>query len=348
MLLEAFRDRPLDLLRGVKVVIPQRDRVVLAQEEREDVDVILPALRSVDQEPRPRPLSQRVVDILGVVREHAEGAVAAHDGIGPGEGLHQHCRDLLLARARLPVAALARDLVDVVHRTETDDGGVHDVLDKGLGVLTRLALIAVHVVDRQVLVAERIFRHLAVVVQKPRHHLDQRRLARPRLAVAHEGEDEAAHFGKGIQPLLEVIGHQHLGQPHRLVLGDVVAHHLVRFLEGHDKRRPARLARRLEPRDREIVGLHAVVRPGKGRKPRRPLGPRPDLVHQLFGIAKDRRDQKRLVRGVNPDLLVQLPQRAVQREGRVVAQHLLDRADLHCLLARLRGQEKGHRIAEGV
>ena len=116
---------------------------------------------------------------------------------------------------------------------KADDRGVDDRVDKGLGVLAGFALIAVDIVGAQVLIAERIARVLAIVVDQPGHHLNQSGFAGARFAVAHEGEDEPAEFGKRVQAAVEVIGHHHLGQLHRLILGDMVADHLVRFLERH-------------------------------------------------------------------------------------------------------------------
>ncbi len=116
---EGRGDGLLDLLRGKHLVIAQRDVVVLAHQQIEDVDIVLAGLRPVDQEPRARTLAQRVIDVLGVVREHAKGAVAAHHGIGARKALHQHGGDLQLPGAGLPVAALARQLVDIVDRCQS-------------------------------------------------------------------------------------------------------------------------------------------------------------------------------------------------------------------------------------
>ena len=93
---ETGGDGLLDLLRGIGFVLAQRDVVVAAHQQVQDVDVILARLRPVHQEPRARPLAQGVVHILGVVREHAKGAVAAHDGIGARKALHQHGGDFQL------------------------------------------------------------------------------------------------------------------------------------------------------------------------------------------------------------------------------------------------------------
>jgi hypothetical protein len=76
----------LDFLAGEEVVRSQRDRMVLARQQRKDVDVVLERLRPVDQPARAGALSQRIVDILRIVGEHAETAIAAHHGRGAGEG----------------------------------------------------------------------------------------------------------------------------------------------------------------------------------------------------------------------------------------------------------------------
>ena len=116
----------LQLLRGVKLMIADRDLVVLAEQQREDVDIILAALRPIDEKARARALAQRVIDIFGVVREHAEGAVAAHHGVCPGKRAHQHGGDFLLASRGLAVAALACDLVDIIDRAIADDARIKD------------------------------------------------------------------------------------------------------------------------------------------------------------------------------------------------------------------------------
>ena len=252
-------DHATNVLRREQIMLAELDRMPLAEQQREDVDIVLARLRPVDQIARAGALAQRIVDILRVVREHAKGAVAAHNGVGAGEALHQHRRDLLLPRRGLPVAALARDLVDVVDGAEADHPRVHHVLDEGLGVLPRLPLIAVDVVHREVLVAERIARIAGVFVQQPAGHLDQQRLARARLAVADEGEDEAAQLDEGIELSVEVVGHQHFRQLHALILGDMVAYHLIRPLEVHHHGAGTRQARLREPIDGEVVRLDPVA-----------------------------------------------------------------------------------------
>ena len=135
MALKAGRHRLFDFLCGKEVMRAQGDLVVLAQEQAQNIDVILARLGAIDQEPRPGTLAQRIVDILGEVGKHPKGAIAAHDGARPGKGLHEDRRHLLLARAGLAVAALAGHLVNVVDGAKADDRGVDHRVDKGLGVL---------------------------------------------------------------------------------------------------------------------------------------------------------------------------------------------------------------------
>ena len=110
---------------------------------------------------------------------------------------------------------------------------VNQIVDKRLRVLPRFALITVDIIGAQVLVAKGVSRHLTVIIQQTRHHLDKRGLARPGRAVAHEGKDKPAQLGKGVKLALEVIGHQHFRQPQRLIFGNMVAHNFMGLLEGH-------------------------------------------------------------------------------------------------------------------
>ena len=98
----------------------------------------------------------------------------------------------------------------------------------------------------------------------PSHHLDQRGLTRPRFAVAYEGKDETAQFGKGVQLAIKIIGHQHLGQLHRLVFRDVVADHLVGFFERHGEGGGFGFGGGGETRDREIIRLNTPFGIGEG------------------------------------------------------------------------------------
>ena len=98
----------------------------------------------------------------------------------------------------------------------------------------------------------------------PRHHLDQRCLTGPRLTIAHEGENEPAQFGKGVQLAIKIISHQHLGQLHRLILGDVIADHLVGLFERHGEGGGFGLGGGGEPSDRKIIRLNAPFGIGEG------------------------------------------------------------------------------------
>ncbi len=253
---KACGDGALDLLGGKQRMLPQGYRVVLAHQQGKDVDVILLGFRPINQESRPCPLAQGVIDIFGIVREHAKGAIAPHNSIRPGKAFHQDGGDLQLPGAGLPVAALASQLIDIVDRAEPDDLRIDDGIDECLGVLTRLALITVNVVRAQVLIAKRITRDLAIVIDQPGHHLDQGRLARSRHPIAHKGKDEPAQFRERVQSTIKVIGHKHLGQFHRLIFGDVVAHDFVRFLERHGQRGALGRPRRFKATDGKIVGLN--------------------------------------------------------------------------------------------
>ena len=125
-------DGLFDLLRLEHLVIAQRDVVVLAHQQIEDIDVVIPRLRPIHKEPRTRPLAQGIVHVLGVVREHAKGAIAAHNGVGPRKALHQNSRDFQLPRRGLAIAALARKLVNVVDGAKADDDGSSTLLINAL------------------------------------------------------------------------------------------------------------------------------------------------------------------------------------------------------------------------
>ena len=91
-----------------------------------------PRLRPIHKEPRPGPLAQRIIHILGIVREHPKGAIAPHDRVGPCKALHQHGGNLQLPRAGLPVPAFARQLVNVVNRAKADHDGIKILLINAL------------------------------------------------------------------------------------------------------------------------------------------------------------------------------------------------------------------------
>ncbi len=220
-----------DLLPGVKIVIAERDLVVLAGQQHEDVDIVVARLRPIDQPARAGPLAQRIVDVFRIVGEHAERAIAAHHGGRAGTALHQHAGHLLLAGRGAVVRALGGHLVDIVDRAEADGARIEHIVDKALAVLARLALIGRDLVDAEILVVERVAGHLAIAADQPGDHLDQDRLAGARRAVADEGEQEAAELDERVHLAVEIIGHQHLGEFHRLIFGDVVADDLLGFLK---------------------------------------------------------------------------------------------------------------------
>jgi hypothetical protein len=149
----------------------------------------------------------------------------------PAKAFHQHGRDFLLAGRCTVVRALGGDLVDVVDGAEADRARIEHVVDEGLAVLARLALIGRDLVDAEILVVERIARHLAVVVDHAGEHLDQDGLAGARRTVADEGEQEPAQFHERIELAVEIIGHDHARQPHRLMLGEMVTDDLTWLLE---------------------------------------------------------------------------------------------------------------------
>ena len=237
MLLIGLGHGALDLLRGVELVLAKRYLVVLAGQKDEDVDVVVAALRPVDQPAGAGALAQRVVDIFRIVGEHAEGAVAAHDGRRRRQRLSISTPVISCwpADARSS-ERLRRDLVDVVDGAEADGARVEHIVDELLAVLAGLALVGRDLVDAEILVDEGIAGDLAIAVDETGDHLDQRRLAGAGRAVADEGEEEAAEFDERVQFALEVIGHQHLGELDRLVFGDVVADDLFRRLERHHQR----------------------------------------------------------------------------------------------------------------
>ena len=339
----AFETRghcPLDRLRREQVMIAQRNVVVLAHQQGQNVDIILARLRPIHKKPRPGPLTQGIVHILGVVGEHAKSTVPPHHGVGPGKALHQHRRDLQLPRRGLPVAALARQLIDIVNRTETDHHRIDYCIDESLGVLARLSLIAVDIVGAEVLIAERIPRHLAIVVDQPRHHLDQRCLARPRFAIPHESKDKAAKFGKRVQFAVKIIRHQHLGQAHRLVFCDMISDNLVGLLECHRQGRTPDSPRRHEPIDRQIIRLDTPARPGKPRQPSGTLGTQGQLFHHLLGKGTDTCHQPRFIADMCGNILIQFPKHTMQRHLRIVGQHLLNLAHLDRGFADMRRQQK--------
>ena len=155
---------------------------------------------------------------------------------------------------------LRRHLVDVVDGAEADGARIEHIVDELPAVLAGLALVGRDLVDAEILVGEGIAGDLAVTVDQAGDHLDQRRLAGARRAVADEGEQEAAELDERVQLALEIIGHQHLGELDRLVFGDVVADDLFRLLEGHHQRLRLLAGRDVEAVEGEIVGVDADMR----------------------------------------------------------------------------------------
>ena len=80
MFLIGNRHRFFDDLRLEQLVVTQRNIVVLAGKQREDVNIVCPRDRPVDEPSRPCPLAQGIINIFRIVREHAERAIAAHHG----------------------------------------------------------------------------------------------------------------------------------------------------------------------------------------------------------------------------------------------------------------------------
>ena len=121
--------------------------MVLAHQQIENIDIIVLRDRPVHKEPRPCPLAQGIVDVFRVVGKHPKGAIAAHNGVGARKALHQYGSDLQLTlRRALAIAALARQLVNIVNRAKPDHIWIDHVVDERLGVLAGLALIAVDIV----------------------------------------------------------------------------------------------------------------------------------------------------------------------------------------------------------
>jgi len=238
-------------------VVADLDIVVLADQKRENVDIVGLGLRPVHQPAGAGALTQRIVDLFRIVGKHAEGAIAAHHRARPGKALHQDRGDFLLAGRGVVVGPVGGQLVDIVDGAEADDALVHDIGDELFAVLSGLALIGRDLVDAEILVMERIARDLAIIVDQAGDHLDQRGLAGSRKPVADEGEQEPAEIDERVQLPVEIVGHQHLGDLQRLIFGNVVADHLVRFLEGHDQRLAAGGTRCVETVEAEIVGVDA-------------------------------------------------------------------------------------------
>jgi hypothetical protein len=190
-------DRLLDLLRGVELVIAERDRVVLAGKQHEDVDIVVLGLRPVDQPARAGPLAQRVVDIFRIVGEHAEGAVAAHHGRAPAKlSISTAVTSCWPADARSSERFAATWSMSSIVPKPIAFGLT--IVDEFLAVLPRLALVGRDLVDAEILVVERVAGDRAVVVDQPGDHLDQDGLAGAGRAVADEGEEKPPSSTNGL------------------------------------------------------------------------------------------------------------------------------------------------------
>src|SRR5690606_29221084 len=95
-----------------------------------------------------------VVDILGIVGEHAERAVAADDRHRTRKRAHEDAGDLMLPSRSAVVRALGSDLIDIVDGTETYSARVQHSVDETAAVLAGLALIGRNLVDAEILVVE--------------------------------------------------------------------------------------------------------------------------------------------------------------------------------------------------
>ena len=128
----------------------------------------------------------------------------------------------------------------------------------------------------------------------------------------------------------------------------MIAHHFGRFLELHGQSAALGRPRRLEPRQRQSIGLDLPRAAGKGPGARRPLGPQRHLAHQSLGKGPDHRDQPPLIPRQRADVLIQLPKRALQGERGIVGQHLFNLANLHRRRRQMRGEQKGRRIGKSI
>jgi len=147
-----------------------RDFVVLAHQNMQNINIVFARLRPVDKEACPCALTQSVIHIFGIVRKHAKGAIAAHNGIRTGKALHQNGGNLELSGGALAVAAFAGELVNIINRTKANNIGINHIIEKGLGILRGFALIAINAFRGEVLITKRISRILAIIMYQPRHH----------------------------------------------------------------------------------------------------------------------------------------------------------------------------------
>ena len=168
MVLIGNGNRLFDDLRLKQFVIAERDIVVLAGQQREDVDIIVARLRPVDQPARAGPLAQGIVNIFRIVGEHAERAIAAHNRCCAGKTFHQNGGHLLLSGGGAVIRALGGHLVDIVHCAKTDGARVQHIVDELLAVLAGLALIGGNLVHAEILVMKAVTGNLAIAVDQAR------------------------------------------------------------------------------------------------------------------------------------------------------------------------------------
>ena len=185
-------------------------------------------------------------------------------------------------------------------------------------------------------------------MHQPRHHLNERGLTRTRCPIAHEGKDEPAQFGKGVQLALKIIGHQHFGQLHRLIFGNMVTHDFIGFLEGHGQGTALGLTCRRKALHHKVIRLDPPRRGIERCQPPSGRSTQCHLLHQLLCVGQHGRNQRRLILGKLAKLLIQLPNRPVQGQWGIVGQHLIHAAHINTLFTRLRRQQKRSRVGKCV
>ena len=192
-------------------------------------------------------------------------------------------------------------------------------------------------VDAEILVLESVAGDVAIALHQARDHLDEAGLAGARIAVADEGEEEAAELHEGVLARFEIVARQHAREPHRLRLRDVVADDLVRRLELHVDARLAPAAGPVEAVDVEAVRLDRVGRVGEvgehlaHRGWRRLLGP----LHHIDAGARDRAVE--ILGRDAPDRIDQSVHQPGERVGGVGERDVAGRARL------ARGRRRLHR-----
>ncbi len=120
--------------------------MVFTEQQREDINIVLTGFRPVDQKPRGRALPERVIDIFWIVGKHTKGTIPANNRIGAGKAFHQDGCDFKLSRARLAIAALTGELIDIVNRPKADHIGINDIVYERFGILSGFPLIAINAI----------------------------------------------------------------------------------------------------------------------------------------------------------------------------------------------------------